>query len=47
MPFKRKYFPMFPNANTFRKLKYENYKWVEFCQFVQCQGINRDTKSSL
>jgi len=28
------------------KLKYENYKLVEFCQFVQCQGINRDTTNS-
>ena len=27
------------------KLKYENYKWVEFCQFLQCQGINREKNS--
>jgi len=26
------------------KLKYENYKLVECCQFVQCQGINREPK---
>jgi len=29
------------------KLKYENYKLVEFCQFVQCQGIGRETKNAL
>ena len=26
------------------KLKYENYKQVQFCQFLQCEGINRETK---
>jgi len=26
-------------------LKYENYMLVEFCQFLQCQGINRETKT--
>ena len=29
------------------KLKYENYNLMEFCQFVQCQGINRETKNLL
>jgi len=29
------------------KLKYEKYKLVDFCQFLQCQGINRETKNSL
>jgi len=29
------------------KLKYENYKWVEFFQFLPCQGINREIKNSL
>jgi len=29
------------------KLKYENYELVEFCQFVQCQDVNRETKNSL
>ena len=28
------------------KLKYQNYQLVEFCQFVQCQGIYRETKNS-
>jgi len=28
------------------KLKNENYKLVEFCQFLQCQGIHRETKNS-
>ena len=28
------------------RLKYENNKLVEFCQFVQCQDINRETKNS-
>ena len=25
--------------------KYENYKLVEFCPFLQCQGMNRETKT--
>jgi len=24
----------------------ENYKLVEFCQFVQCQAINRETNNN-
>jgi len=35
------------NAPSPPKFKYKNYKLVEFCQFVQCQGINRETKDSL
>jgi len=35
------------NAPSPPKLKYENYILVEFCQFLQCQGINRETKNSL
>jgi len=29
------------------KFKYENYKWVEFCQCLQCQGINGKQKLTL
>jgi len=28
--------------NNAPKLKYENYKLVEFCQFLQCHGTNRE-----
>jgi len=34
------------NAPSPPKLKYENYILVEFCQFLQCQGINREAKNS-
>jgi len=27
------------------KLKYESYILVEFCQFLQSQGLNRETNS--
>jgi len=35
------------NAPSLVKLKYDNYKLVELCQFSQCQGINRETKLAL
>jgi len=35
------------NAMIAFKLKYENYILLEFCQFFQYKGINRETETSL